>query len=156
MKTTYYEKIGRRYVAVSEWDPDLVDALPKGNHLIMVYPGGTSRRYNIDPAYAPMIAAGRIAEEAIRLRMAKEQELRPVSKITVQQRRAFDRFLETMPEDDPHRNMMTHGSIHDCIEAGVKAMSEEAEKLLRHPSVRAAYEQFLLTCELCKEHKDGS
>ena len=93
VKKVYYEKVGRKYKPVAEYDSDLLDAFPKGNHLVMSYPGGSSRRFHVDPAYAPMIAAGRIAEEAIRLRMAKEQELRPVSKITVQQRRAFGYLL---------------------------------------------------------------
>jgi hypothetical protein len=55
MKKIYYEKRGRRYVPVAEYDNDLLDSFPKGNHLVMSYPGGTSRRFNIDPAYAAMI-----------------------------------------------------------------------------------------------------
>ena len=50
MKRIYYEKVGRSYKPVSEYDSDLLDSLPKGAHLIMCYPGGSSRRYNIDPA----------------------------------------------------------------------------------------------------------
>ncbi len=65
MKKIYYEKVGRRYVPVSEYDSEFLDAFPKGNHLVMCYPGGTSRRFRIDPALAPMIAAGRYAEDAI-------------------------------------------------------------------------------------------
>jgi len=65
MKKIYYEKKGRRYVPVAEYDSDLMDSFSKGTHLVMVYPGGSSRRYNIDPNYAAMIAAGRVAEDAI-------------------------------------------------------------------------------------------
>lgn len=152
MKKVFYEKVGRKYVPVSEYDNDLLDALPKGTHIIMSYPGGKSTRYNINPAYAPMIAAGRVAEEAIRNSMVKQQELRPAnSAITPEQREAFDKFLETMPLDDPYRNMLTHGSIHDCVEAGVKAMMEEADKLLSNPAVKKAYDHFLLVCALTKD-----
>jgi alpha-D-ribose 1-methylphosphonate 5-triphosphate diphosphatase len=56
-KKIYYEKRGRRYYPVMEHDYELMDAMPRGNHLIMCYPGGRSTRYNIDPALAPMIAA---------------------------------------------------------------------------------------------------
>jgi len=66
----------------------------------------------------------------------------------------FDAFLASMPEDDPHRNMLTHGSIRDCAEAGVKAMMEEADKLMSNPSVKKAYEHFQLVCELTREHND--
>jgi hypothetical protein len=55
-----------------------VDSFPKGNHLVMSYPVGSSRRFRIDPALAPMIAAGRYAEEAITARIREATELRPL------------------------------------------------------------------------------
>jgi hypothetical protein len=42
-------------------------------------------------------------------------------------------------------------SVHDCAEAGVKAMMEEAERLMTNPSVKKAYNHFLLMCELTKD-----
>jgi hypothetical protein len=42
-------------------------------------------------------------------------------------------------------------SIHDCAEAGLKAMQDEAEKLLKNDGVRKAYDHFMLMCELAKE-----
>jgi hypothetical protein len=44
-------------------------------------------------------------------------------------------------------------SIHDCAEAGVKAMQDEADKLLQNESVRRAYDHFMLMCELARDHK---
>ena len=38
-KKIYYEKRGRRYYPVMENDYELHDAVPKGNHLIMCFPG---------------------------------------------------------------------------------------------------------------------
>jgi hypothetical protein len=63
-KEIFYRKVGSRYKPVSEYDHNLLDSFPKGNHLVMCYPGGQSRRFNINPALAPMIAAGRLAEDA--------------------------------------------------------------------------------------------
>jgi hypothetical protein len=155
MKKVYYEKIGRKYVPVSEYDSDYMDSFPKGSHLVVCYPGGSSRRFNIQPNYAAMIAAGTIAEDAICSAMLKEQELRPVNRsITQEQRDLFDKFLASMPEGDPQRNMMTHGSIRDSVEAGVKAMREEADKLLSNPAVKKAYEHFQLVCELTRESNE--
>lgn len=57
-KTIFYKKEGRKYVPVYEYDQELLDAFPKGTHLVQVYPGGSSRRFNIQPNYAAMIAAG--------------------------------------------------------------------------------------------------
>ena len=149
MKKLYYEKRGRRYVPVAEYDNDLLDSFPKGNHLVMCYPGGSSRRFNIDPAYAPMIAAGRIAEEAICEVIRKASELKPQqTPITEGQKKAWEKLAQ---EFGSELATLTGLSIRDCAEAGVKAMQDEADKLMKHESVRKAYEQFLLVCELTKD-----
>jgi len=150
MKKIYYEKVGRKYVPVAEYDNDLLDSFTKGTHLVQVYPGGSSRRYNIDPAYAPMIAAGRVAEDAICRAISKASELRPKSTpITVGQKRAWEKLAKEFGDD----LCTLHGlSVHDCAEAGVKAMQEEADKLLSNPIVRKAYEKFLFVVELTKDH----
>jgi hypothetical protein len=150
MKKIYYEKIGRKYVPVSEYDNDFLDSFTKGTHLVMSYPGGKSTRYNIDPDYAAMIAAGRVAEDAICKAISKASELRPKSTpITVGQKRAWENLAREFGDELCTLNGL---SVHDCAEAGVKAMQEEADKLLANPIVRKAYEKFLFVVELTKEH----
>ena len=149
-KKVYYEKRGRRYVPVSEYDSDLVDSLPKGNHLIMCYPGGKSVRYNVDPALAPMIAAGRIAEDHMCEAIWKAGELRPKQKeLTIEQQRAWKRLIKLLGDD---AYALQINSARDIAEAGLKAMQEEADKLLTNPSVRIAYEKFLMVAALTKEN----
>lgn len=151
-KKIYYEKKGRRYVPVSEYDSDYLDSFPKGYHLVSVYPGGTSRRFRIDPAYAPMIAAARVAEDAISTAVMKATEVQPRRKaLTQAERDAWTNLIEVWGEE---ARSLTRPAARDVAEAGVKAMMEEAEKLLTHPSVKRAYEQFLLVCELTKERTD--
>jgi len=146
MKKIYYEKKGRRYVPVAEYDSDYLDSFPKGNHLVMCYPGGSSRRFCIDPALAPMIAAGRYAEEAICEAMREASELRPQqTPITLGQKKAWEKLAKEFGSD---LATLSGLSIRDCAEAGVKAMQAEADKLMKHASVRQAYDQFLLVCEL--------
>lgn len=153
MKKIYYEKRGKRYVPVAEYDNDWMDSFPKGNHLIMCYPGGVSRRYKIEPSLAPMIAAGRVAEDAICRRIQQETELRPANReIDEQTHRKWKKFISTIPED--FRYMFTHGCARDAAEAGVKAMQEEADRLMQHESVRKAYDHFMLMCELVKERDE--
>ena len=150
MKKIFYEKKGRRYVPVSEYDSDYLDSLPKGDHLVSVYPGGSSRRYRIDPALAPMIAAGRYAQDAIVRRIQEATELRPMSReIDEATQRKWKKFIATIPED--FRYMFTHGSAIDAAEAGVRAMQEEAQRRMSHPAVRQAYEHFLTVARLCDE-----
>jgi hypothetical protein len=154
MKKIYYVKEGRRYKPVAEYDSDLMDSFTKGNHLVMCYPGGTSRRFNIDPAYAPMIAAGRYAEDAISRAISKAAELRPQrTPITEAQQKAWRKLAKEMGDE---LCTLTGLSVRDCAEAGVEAMQAEADKLMQHPAVRDAYEQFQLVCKLVKEKDNGN
>ena len=150
MKKIYYERVGRKYVPVSEYDNDFVDSFTRGTHIVMVYPGGQSRRYNIDPDYAAMIAAGRVAEDAICQAISKASEMRPQrTPITEGQRKAWRKLAKEFGDDLATLNGLC---VHDCAEAGVKAMMAEAEQLMTNPAVRKAYERFQLICELTKQH----
>jgi hypothetical protein len=152
MKQIFYKKQGRRYIPVSEYDNELLDALPKGDHLVSVYPGGCSRRYRIDPALAPMIAAGRYAEEAITRKIQEATELRPVNReIDEETQRKWKRFIATVPED--FRYMFTHGSARDAADAGVEAMMSEADRLMQNEAVRKSYEHFMLMCKMVKNNE---
>ena len=151
-KKIYYEKVGRRYVPVHEYDEYLMDGLPYGNHMIMCYPGGKSTRYNIDPALAPMIAAGRVAEDRMSEAVRVASEMRPRRKeLTVKQQQAWQRLNKALGDDV---YTIEIASARDIAEAGIKAMQAEAEKLMTNPAVRLAYEQFLLVCELTKKQVD--
>ena len=152
MKKIFYEKVGRKYVPVSEYDSNLLDALPKGTHIIMSYPGGQSRRYKIDPNYAAMIAAGRVAEDVISKAIMKASELRPYKKpITEEQRQAWDNLVKSFGDE---RYYVEIPSAREIADLGVKAMQDEALKLMEHPSVKKAYEHFLLVAELTKEQNE--
>jgi hypothetical protein len=151
MKKIYYEKRGRRYVPVSEYDSEYLDSFSKGTHLVMAYPGGQSRRYNIDPNYAAMIAAGRVAEDAISRAVVNASEMRPHrTPITEKQRKAWDNLTKAFGTE---RYYIELPSAREIAEAGIKAMQVEADKLMQHPAVRDAYEQFQLVCKLTKENK---
>ena len=148
-KKTYYEKVGRRYVPVAEYDSEYMDSFPKGNHLVMSYPGGTSRRFNIDPNYAAMIAAGRVAEDAISRAVVKASEMRPhKNPITEEQQQAWRNLAEAFGND---RYYIEIPSAREVAEAGVRAMEEEAEKLMLHPAVKKAYENFQIVAKLVNE-----
>jgi len=134
---------------VAEYDNVVLDSFPKGNHLVSVYPGGSSRRFNINPAYAPMIAAGRVAEDAISRAVQKASEMRPHNKpITEKQKKAWENLAKAFDND---RYYIEIPSAREIAEEGVKAMAVEAEKLLDHPAARKAYDNFLLVCAIIKE-----
>ncbi len=149
MKKIFYEKVGRRYVPVSEYDSTLIDALPKGSHMIQVYPGGKSTRYNIDPNYAAMIAAGRIAEETVSREIMRASDLRPKSApLTEKQKAAWENLVKEFGES---ARTLEWPSAREVAERAVEAMQTEADKLMKHPAVRRAYDQFMLVCKLTAE-----
>jgi hypothetical protein len=151
MKKIYYEKVGRRYVPVAEYDSDFCDSFRHGNHLVMCYPGGVSRRFDIDPDHAAMVAAGRVAEDAISNALVKASEMRPArTPITEGQRKAWKKLAREFGDDLATLNV---ASARDIAEAGVQALQTQADVLLSNPAVRKAYDHFMLMCELTKENK---
>ena len=149
-ETIFYVKKGRRYVPHSTYSSEFCDSFPKGTHLVQSYPGGSSRRFNIDPAYAPMIAAGRVAEDAISRALMKASDMRPKSApMTQEQIDAWNHLVDVF---GPEARTLEWPSAREACEAAVKAMAEEAEKLLEDPVVRKAYEKFLFVAALAKDH----
>jgi len=152
MKKTFYEKVGRRYVPVREYDQTLMDAMPKGTHLTMVYPGGSSTRYSIDPNYAAMIAAGRVAEDVVAKAIVKASEMRPHKKpLTPEQKQAWENLAKAFDDDHYYIEIP---SAREVAEAAVEAMQAEAQKLMENESVRLAYDHFQLVCALVKDHQN--
>jgi hypothetical protein len=152
MTTTYYIKRGGRYHPVRQWDPQLDQAMPPGHHLVSVQPGQESRRYNIEPARAPMIAAGLLAEEAMSRAIANAMELKssPIP-LTPRQQELMSELTASMNRQDLR---WMCASASEAAQAGVRALQEEAERLLTNVAVRRAYEDFLIVCELTKKEQD--
>jgi hypothetical protein len=81
----------------------------------------------------------------------KASELRvPKNKLplTEEQRQAWEHLAETFGQETL---ALEWPSYRESAEAGVKALQAEAEKMLTNPSVRKAYEHFLLVAKLAQE-----
>ena len=152
MKKVYYIKQGRRYVPVAEYDQDLMSSFPKGAHIVMSYPGGQSTRYNINPDYAAMIAAGRIAEDAIAEAIYAESEARPKQRPLTKRQKAAWKEMKAAFGDELFS--LHFSSARDLAEVGVRAMQAEADKLMQHEGVRKSYDNFILMCQLVKDQND--
>jgi DNA-binding MarR family transcriptional regulator len=152
MKKIYYEKQGRRYVPVAEYDSELHDSFPYGHHLVSVRPGSISRRFSIDPTLAPMIAAGLYAEDAIVRAIHEASKLRPAkTSLTDEQRAAWRNLIASLGEE---ATMLTGAAPFDIAQAGIQVMRKEADKMMTNDAVRKAYEHFLLMCKLAKEREN--
>lgn len=144
--TTFYRKEGRKYIPVSEYDNELTDAWPEGTHLTISAPGRRSRRYDVDPALAPMIAAGYTAEERITQVIMDKLSFRPEQlPVTPAQHKAWDNMKKVWGED---MCRLQSGSIGEAVRAGVDEMVKEAESLLLNPALQNSYNNYILLCKL--------
>jgi hypothetical protein len=151
---TFYIKRGRRYVPVREYDDMLQNALPHGSYVTVVRPGSSVQRWAIDPAYAPMIAAGIVAREAMAEVMISASEVRVSGDrrpMTREQRDAWENLVAVF---GPAARQLEHPSVMEVTQAGVDAMIAEAERLLTHPSVRSAYEHFITVSKLVEDYNE--
>ena len=149
VKTVFYEKVGRKYIPVREYDSLLQESFPEGAHLVITYPGGRSTRYNVDPNYAGLIAAGRVAEDAMTKAIRTASELAPrQNPITESQRQAWQNLAKELGND---LCTLQASSAHDIAQAGINALLSEADVLYSNPAVRDAYEKFLFVCALTKQ-----
>lgn len=149
MKKTFYEKRGRRYLPVREYDDELMWSFPKGAHLVVCQPGQTLTRYDVDPEFAPLVAASMYAQNAIADAVAKASELRPTREpITEQQRAAWQALAEAFGDD---LATLQSSSAHDVAQACMGKLITEANWMLQNPAVRKAYEDFLLVVKLTQD-----
>jgi len=151
---TFYIKRGRRYIPVREYDGMLQNALPHGSYVTVVQPGASVRRWAVDPAYAPMIAAGIVAREAMSKVMLAASEVRlggDRKPMTQEQRDAWENLIAVF---GPAARQLEHPSVMEITQAGVDAMIAEAERLLTHPSVRSAYEHFITVSKLVEDYNE--
>jgi hypothetical protein len=150
-ETIFYIKQGRKYVPHSVYSQEFCDSFPKGTHLVDVYPGGKSTRFNVDPAHAAMVAAGRVAEDAMCKAIQQASELRPrQTPITDGQRRAWRKLAKEFGDELATLHI---NSARDIAEAGIAALELEAASLLKNPAVKKAYDHFLLVAKLTSDAK---
>jgi len=156
MKKVYYEKVGRHYVPVAEYDSEFYNSFHKGTHLVISYPGGRSTRHNIDPAYAPMIAAGRVAEDTIVKAIVEASEIQRSNgnnktPLTPSQQAAWENLIKEFGES---ARQLQWPSAAEIARKAIDAMQEEAVKILKHPASQESYDQFLTICKLTKEQDE--
>lgn len=140
-RKTFYEKVGRRYIPVKEYDDKFSDAYPRGAHVTVVTPGVNSTRYDIDPDYAALIAASMVAYDHICKVIVDHSKLKPTKEpITEEQKELWDKLFQ---------------SLEESLRAGTDAMINEAEKLMQHEAVRQAYDHFITVAKLCSDYQES-
>ena len=151
MKRIFYEKVGGRYKPVAEYDSDLFDSFTRGSHLVVCDPGLKSIRHNVIPAHAPLIAASLTAERTMANSIVAHSEMRPSKQpVTQEQADAWNALAAAFGDE---MYTINRPSARDIADATMKELHKEAQKLLTNPAVKAAYDQFIMVCELTKEEQ---
>lgn len=98
--TVYYVKRGRRYVPASQYDGELMSALPEGSHLVTVTPGCRSTVQCIYPANAAVAAVLERHRNDLCRALLKASEMKPRhTGLTPAQAEAWNRLREEFGDD---------------------------------------------------------
>lgn len=139
MKKIFYEKRGKRYYPVKEYDSDLMDAMPKGFHLLSVYPGGKSMRYDIDPDIVTMIATIMMINRDLPHLIYEIGRLQPLAPaLTEHQLKLYNDLMSSLPPE--HSHYMSFGSAHDIAEKILNMIFEKSKDLLTDPHVKELFD----------------
>ena len=114
-----YQKHGRRYVELGKY-VDL-DCYEHGAHLLVVNKGSTSYLRNVEPDKAGVLAAMKIAKDAMVQAFMEASDLRPANQpvtITEEQRRLLDELKAT----GFCTEMWIRESAQGIIDTGMKAL----------------------------------
>ena len=110
-----------------EWD-----SFPAGFHLLHVKPGFKSITYRVDPDTASLVAASKVAVDAMVKALMDAGTFRPEpTPLTKKQSAAWEEFQKAM---GPGRGILYASSARDTAEAGIRALIEEAKKTLEPPA----------------------
>lgn len=149
----FYRKVGKRYVPVQVHNNEFMDSFPKGSHLVVVNNGWNSRRYDIEPNHAALLAAALISEDHLAKAIQKASELRPEKQpLTKEQHDAWNRLSESLGEES---TMLMWPSARMAAEETLKQLVKEADRALQNPMVRQAYDEFLMLAKLTLEEPNN-
>jgi len=127
-KYVLYEKRGRRYHPVSEYDPKVTDVFPEGFTLVYVKPGVTSYRFSVSPAVPELLAAARLMEDAMLEAMYGVAKYKPEPvPVTEEEQEAWKHLEAVLEKNESAGSRMLRlwgWSAHDMIAAGIKVLED--------------------------------
>jgi oxalate decarboxylase/phosphoglucose isomerase-like protein (cupin superfamily) len=125
--TTLYVKRGRRYHPISEYDPEAMDALPIGAHMVIVEPGVKQLHYHVDPDRAGLLAALQEHEAELIQAITQASEKKVATWGTSsRERRAVNAYRGIM--GDAHMMVISRPAAATILDGLKKALMQEAQK----------------------------
>lgn len=123
-----YEKKGRRYYPVR--DTEAFAGLGIGAHVVVVEKRGSSTLTTIHklvvPAHAELLAAISTAREAmLHAMIEKNTTTKPARPLSPKEKKAWEAYRAVMNEDRDVPMLFAGVSMHDVIDAGIRALEEK-------------------------------
>jgi hypothetical protein len=124
--TTLFQKRGRRYFPVAEYDPLITESFEYGHHLVSVSPGLKMTTYQVEPEQAPILAALREHRETLAKAIKEASAKRPSSgRLTQRELAAFQVWKEMIGQD---AFTILVPSAFDILDALEKLLIEACQK----------------------------
>ena len=128
--TILYEKVGRRYkpVMTDDWrhQSRLCDMVSPGAMLVVTNDHCISYFRQVNPDYAAVLAALKIAREACVEAMHKAAEFKPrTTPLSKRHANAYARYMAAIPRHE--REGLWAGSIQDGMDAMEKVLTEKVK-----------------------------
>ena len=154
-ETVYYVKEKNKYRPVSYYDSNISDSFPEGATLVIKHKNCTMRRYGVDIAHAPVLAAINIMREELVeiIRKASEAQIPKNGNLTQAQLDAWNNLIKLLGED---ARSLRFPSMYDVAEKIIETAVNNAEKYFKHPAVQNAYQHFLITQQLTKDNASAT
>lgn len=120
---TIYKKVNRRYIPIGLYEQEQ-QYLPIGAHLVIVSPGCTSTRYNIQVDEAVVLAAVQNVRKTLVDALDKATELQPVDReMTPLEKQAWAEYVRMAGIP---RGLQFEGvSMSDIVDKALEVLKEE-------------------------------
>lgn len=131
--TSIYKKVGRRYKEIGVCENEAF-YYPHGATLVWASKGSTLTKYGIEPADAALLAAAERVRDSMMDAMRKATELKPIGTnkraLTRLERKAWAAYVAIAGSVSSLQ--LEGASMHDVVDAGVKALVEACKKDAKH------------------------
>ena len=126
--------------------------LGEGSYLLQVRKNGSSLTAEVSPDAAPMVAAAIHAKDKVVEVVHQASAARPSrNACSPEEIEAWEVF-----KSKTTYHAIEYPSAQAIADAAMFSLMDEAEKLLKYPAVREAYDQFIMLCKLTQDPKNGN
>lgn len=148
--TTFYKKeADGTYTPIQEYDPNFMDSLPFGIHMVVAEQGSQTRIYNLNPDHITLWASAYLLRN--KLENVVESIYQPgviPECTTVEQQQAYDALIKAFGKESFELKYPSNREVSDKL---ADLMVELVDDTIKgNPTLQKSWENFRMAAELCK------